>query len=111
MERPGPDATDTSDDSIFTYMVECYLPGMTPGELTSFARRAKESAGGLAAKGSAVRYLCTTFVPQDEMSFSLFEGPSARSLAHAIELAGITYERIVEAVQVSTEDVTGEGEE
>lgn len=111
MERPGISASAASKDSAAVYLVECYLPGMTTSELTVFARRAKESADRLSARGTAVRYLSTTFVPRDEMSFCLFECSSAHSLAYAIEQAGIAYERIVEAVQVSAEDVTDEGEE
>jgi hypothetical protein len=48
-----------------------------------------------------VWYRSVTFVPQDEMSFFLFEGVSPRSVTEAIERAGLSYERVVEVVHLA----------
>jgi hypothetical protein len=58
----------------------------------------------MSAEGTIVRYLGTTVVRQDEMSFWLFEAPSTHAVADALERAGITCERIVEAVQLPPRD-------
>jgi hypothetical protein len=101
MEKPSMGSEAVRDGDTATYLVECYMPGLTPGKLDALAQRAQQAADRSARGGSAVWYRSVTFVPQDEMSFFLFEGVSPRSVAEAVERAGLSYERVVEVVHLA----------
>jgi len=101
MEKPSMGSDAVGDGVTATYLVECYMPGLTPGKLDALAQRAQQAADRSSRGGSAVWYRSVTFVPQDEMSFFLFEGVSRRSVAEAIERAGLSYERVVEVVHLA----------
>jgi phage shock protein PspC (stress-responsive transcriptional regulator) len=87
------------------YLVERYLPHTTPERASTTARRAKQAAEQLSANGALVRYLHSTFLPQDEMCLCLFEAGSAHAVAEANEAAGLPYERISEAIHLTAEDL------
>jgi hypothetical protein len=101
MEKPsmGLDAVRVGDTA--TYLVECYMPGVTPGNLDELVQRARQAADRSSAGGTVVRYRSLTFVPEDEMSFFLFEGASPRSVTEVIKRAGLRYERVVEVVYLA----------
>ena len=88
------------------YVVERYLPGITPDQLMAAAGSAKRTTADMTQEGTAVRYLRSTFIPGEEKCFCLFEGPSADAIKAANERAQIPYERIVEAMHVSSEDLS-----
>src|SRR5215208_3437687 len=48
--------------------------------------------------GTAVRYLGSTIVPDDEACFCQFEADSANDVAEANRRAGVPFDRIVDAV-------------
>jgi hypothetical protein len=77
-----------------TFMVESYGPDR--GEAIAEAR---ERALRAAELGADVRYVRTTFLPEDETLLHVFEAPSAEALRHAGRLAMLAFERIVEAVE------------
>ena len=87
------------------YVVERYLPGITPDQLASAAGSAKRTTAEMAQEGTPVRYLRSTFIPGEEKCFCLFEGPSADAVKSANERAQLPYERIVEAIHVASEDL------
>jgi muconolactone delta-isomerase len=87
------------------YMVERHLPGITTDQLGAAAARAKSTTADMSQKGTPVRYLRSTFVPGEEKCFCLFEGPSADAVKQANERARIPFERIMEAMHLSAEDV------
>ena len=81
------------------YVVERYLPGLSRSDLLrtlSDLRRATEQK----AEEPAVRYLGSTIVLEDEACFCQFEGPSAAAVAEANRRAGLTFDRIVLAIDV-----------
>jgi hypothetical protein len=93
-----------------TYLVERFLRDLTSDQLRGFALAAKLAAErsvaqGAAAEGSAVRYLGSTFVPGEKRCYCLYEGPSAAAVRKANERAELPFERIIEAVRISTEDL------
>ncbi len=88
------------------YVVERYLPGITPEQLTAAAGSAKQATAAMTQEGTPVRYLRSTFIPGEEKCFCLFEGPSADAVKTANERAQIPYDRIVEAMHLSAEDVS-----
>jgi hypothetical protein len=83
---------------MMKYLAELYLPRSGSDGLRDAARRARAAAKELTAEGTAVRYLRSIFVPQDETYFLLYEAESAGAVAEASARAGIAVERIVDAV-------------
>ncbi|HLG72097.1 MAG TPA: DUF4242 domain-containing protein [Chloroflexota bacterium] len=87
------------------YLVERYLPGITPEQLSAAAGAAKSTTADMSSQGTPVRYLRSTFLPGEEKCFCLFEGPSADVVRDANVRAQLPFERIVEAMHISSEDV------
>lgn len=88
-----------------TYMAERYLPGITPEQLQAAAGSAKSTTAQMTQEGTPVRYLRSTFIPGEEKCFCLFEGPSAEAVRTANDRAHLPYERIVEAMHLSSDDL------
>lgn len=87
------------------FLVERYLPGITPDQLGGAAKAAKSTTAQMAQEGTPVRYLRSTFVPGEEKCYCLFEGPTADAVKTANDRAQLPYERIVEAMHISSEDL------
>lgn len=86
------------------FMVERYLPGVTTGQLDESSARLAAAARELAADGVGVRYLGSTFVPEEESCFSRFEGGDGAAVRDVCERAGIAFARIVETQEVSLKE-------
>lgn len=82
------------------FLVERYLPGVAIGDVARSAERTREVAGRMSVEGRRVRYLGSTFVPEDESCLCLFEGTSAADVEEANRLASFPFERIVAAVRL-----------
>jgi len=78
------------------YLVESYLAD-TPEAVEA----AHERARSLACQGAGIRYVRTTFLPDDETVLHLFEAPSLAALRRAARQAAMAWDRIVEAVEGS----------
>src|SRR5215207_4810474 len=87
------------------YLVERYLPGLTPEQLAAAAGSAKRTTATMRQEGTPVQYLRSTFIPGEEKCFCLFEGPSAEVVRTANDRAQLPYERIVEAMHVASDDL------
>lgn len=85
-----------------SYLVESYAANDGVEDARKRARVAAELEAG-------VRYVRTTFLPEDETVFHLFEAPSLEALRRAGRRAALPYQRIVEAVEGSADPVK-EGE-
>ena len=77
-----------------SYVVESYAAdsGAVFDDARERARRTEEL-------GDGVRYVRTTFLPDDQTILHFFEAPSAEELDRAGKLAVLAYERIVVAVE------------
>jgi Nickel responsive protein SCO4226-like len=74
---------------VAEFLVELYVSrGSTPSV----------DAGTLTRMGTAVRYLRSILVPEDETCFLLFEAASVDDVREAARIAGLPIERISEAV-------------
>ena len=80
-----------------TFLVETYLSRAQAGELDDTVARLRAAAEMTSPSGDAVRYLRSTFVPEDETCFHVLEGPSLRAIAIVSERAALSPIRIVEA--------------
>ena len=88
-----------------TYMVERYLPGIGQEELHAAMGRLKAAAAQLQAEGVAVRYLGSTFAPEDQYCFCLFTSGSPAAVQEANARAQFPFARIIQAVQIAPEDL------
>lgn len=82
-----------------TYLVEHYWPGITEPEFRRSAEQVAAGAERLARAGEPIRFLHSTLVPEDEAAFCVLSAASADLVERAYEAAGITFERLVEAVE------------
>ena len=83
-----------------TYLVERYWPGVTSElllEALERSRRAMEEMGG---EGTRVRHISCILIPDEEVVFSVYEGPSAVVVQQVSERAGIPFSRIVTAILI-----------
>lgn len=82
------------------YLIDADLPRSRAGELSKLIVRLRAAAEELTAEGTRVRYVRSSFLPNDELFLHLIEAESAEAAGEATRRAGMAPERIVEAVRV-----------
>lgn len=87
------------------FLAEVYTPRLDEAALAKLVARLQVAAEAVSADGFRVRFLRTIHVPGDETCFHLFEAQSAEVVCEAGRRAGLTFDRVSEAV----EPVTAEG--
>jgi len=80
-----------------TFLVERYLPGVERHALTTAVRRVSSAAAAMSEQGVCVRYLGSTFVPEEEYCACRFEAPSIEAVREANRRAGLSFWRVVGA--------------
>ena len=83
------------------YMVERELPGVTMDQLAAAQKAAIETGQQFTAEGKNVRYIRTTFVPNEAHCMCLFEADNADLVREVNETAKIPFTRIVEALDLT----------
>ena len=78
-----------------SYLVETYIARGDQGLRASWERRARTAAEELTTRGIGVRFIRSLHVPEDEISFFVFDAPSRRDAALAAEQAGLEPLRVV----------------
>jgi hypothetical protein len=81
------------------FLVETYTPRIRAAEAREAGHRARAAAAELAHEGTAVRYVRTIFLPDDETCFHLFEAPSVEAVEEVGRRAGLGPLRVVTAVE------------
>jgi Protein of unknown function (DUF4242) len=81
-----------------TYLVEAYLPRTSPGGADAVAARARAAAVQMRRDGTAIRFLRSFFVPEDELWFCFYEARSIDDVAEATSRAELELGRIQQAV-------------
>jgi hypothetical protein len=81
------------------YLVETYVPKLRAHEAREAGRRARAAAEQLSGEGARVRYVRTTYLPDDETCFHLFEAQSEGAVDEACRRAGIVAGRIAPALE------------
>jgi Nickel responsive protein SCO4226-like len=79
------------------YLIEAYATTSTG--LPDLEVRARLAADELSRPGRSVRYLRSTYVPEDHLCLHVFEAPSIETVHAASERAGLSALRIVEALE------------
>ena len=87
------------------YMVERHLPDFPPDQLPGAAAAAKQKSAELSSEGRDVRYLRSTWVPEGEKCYCLFEGESREVVEEVQTRAGLPFEQIHEAAFLTSDDV------
>jgi hypothetical protein len=83
------------------YMVERELPGITPEQLAGAQRAAIATSYQFTKEGKDVRYIRSTYLPDEAKCMCLFEAPT-RQLVHELNVsAKLPFTRIVEALDLT----------
>jgi hypothetical protein len=82
------------------YMVERSLKGISMEDLGG-AQKAAIAKAAESAAGTEIDYIRTTFAPDDGRCMCLFEGNSASDVQRLNEEAGIPFDRVVEALDLT----------
>lgn len=83
------------------YMVERSLKGISMDDLGGAQSAAIAKAAEMNAAGTDIGYIRTTFAPDDGRCMCLFEGNSASDVKRLNDEAGIPYDRVVEALDLT----------
>ncbi|HEY6961260.1 MAG TPA: nickel-binding protein, partial [Gaiellaceae bacterium] len=73
------------------FMVERHLAGFPPADLPAAAAAAKAKAEELTAEGQQTTYIRSTYVPEGEKCYCLFESVSADAVEEVQRRAGLPY--------------------
>ena len=84
-----------------TYMVERDLKGIAMDDLAGAQKAAIAKAEQLRQQGSDVRYIRSTFAPEDGRCMCLFDASSEADVKRLNEEAGLPYDRIVPAMDLT----------
>lgn len=84
-----------------TYMVERNLDGISMADLGAAQTAAITKAGEMREAGSDVRYIRSTFTPGDGCCRCLFEADSEAEVKRLNDEAGLPYDRVVEALDLT----------
>jgi hypothetical protein len=83
------------------YMVERDLKGITMPALAAAQQAAIAQGRQMTAAGTPIRYIRSTFAPEDGRCFCLFEGASPEDVRTLNDDAKIPYSRVVEALDLT----------
>ena len=83
------------------FMVERHLPGITPEQLGGAQQAAISASHRFTASGKPVRYIRSTFVPDEAVCFCLFEASMREHVREVNDAASLPYRRIVEALDLT----------
>jgi hypothetical protein len=88
------------------YTVELSLPQAGCADVQEAAARAREATEQMRREGEPVRFLRSIFVPEDDVCFLLYEGPSAQSVRAAALRAQFGPQRVDVALRLEREETS-----
>jgi hypothetical protein len=83
------------------YMVERNLKGIALTDLAAAQRLAISASSAVAAKGTPMRYIRSTFAPEDGRGMCLFEASNVEDVKRLNDDARLPYSRVVEALDLT----------
>ncbi len=83
------------------FMVERSLGGISMDDLGGAQRAAIDKGVQMTASGTPVRYIRTTFAPEDGRCMCLFEAQSSEDVKRLNDEAGLPYDRVVPAMDLT----------
>ncbi len=84
-----------------TFMVERHLGDISMDDLGSAQKAAIAKGEEMTAAGAPVRYLRSTFAPDDGRCMCLFEADSEQDVKRLNDEAGLPYDRVVPAMDLT----------
>ncbi|TCD16615.1 nickel-binding protein [Oricola cellulosilytica] len=83
------------------YMVERSLKGIGLNELAGAQRAAIDKAAEMTSQGTTIGYIRSTFAPEDGRCMCLFEAEKPGDVEKLNDDAGIPYDRVVPALDLT----------
>lgn len=83
------------------YLVDRNLPGITMDQLAAAQKAAIETSQRFSSQGKQVRYIRSTFVPEESHCMCLFEAADPQLVKEVNEAAQIPFSRISEALDLT----------
>ena len=83
------------------YMVERDLKGISMEALGGAQQAAIGKAKEMSAAGTAIRYIRSTFAPEDGRCLCLFDAASDADVKRLNDAAGLPYSRVVPALDLT----------
>ena len=80
------------------YCLEIYLTAGSPAALDDAVRSARAAAESFEARGRSLRYLRSTYLPEDETCLHFFAAASRKDVAEAARQARLTGDRITSSI-------------
>jgi hypothetical protein len=84
------------------FMVERDLKGIAMEDLAAAQKAAIGKAGEMRQAGTDIRYVRTTFAPEDGRCMCLFEAGSEAEVRRLNDEAGLPYSRVVPALDLTS---------
>ena len=85
------------------YLVDRDIPGVTMDQLVAAQRAVIVVSQRFTARGEYVRYIRSTYLPDESRCMCWFEAPSAEAVAEVNEVAKVPFDRILEAIEFTPE--------
>ena len=85
------------------YLVDRDIPGVTMDQLVAAQRAVIVVSQRFTARGEYVRYIRSTYLPDESLCMCWFEAPSAEAVAEVNEVAKVPFDRILEAIEFTPE--------
>jgi hypothetical protein len=86
-------------ESLFMFIVDRTVPGMTEELLAEVQRLLHEAARRVSSAGQPVRYLRCTYLPEEDRCLCLFEADNPTAVRRANETAQVPFRRISAAIE------------
>ena len=83
------------------FMVERSLKGIPMDQLAAAQQRAISTAAEMSAAGTPIRYLRSTFVPEDGRCMCLFESGESQTVEALNRKAQIPFDRVTPALHLA----------
>ncbi len=81
------------------YLLDRDIPGVTMDRLVAVQRAVMAVSLRFTARGEYVRYIRSTYLPDESRCMCWFEAPSAEVVAEVNEVAKVPFERILEVIE------------
>lgn len=83
------------------FMVERNLKGISMDGLAGAQKAAIDTASEMSANGDEISYIRSTFAPEDGRCMCLFDGQSEEQVRKLNDTAGLPYDRVVPAMDLT----------
>lgn len=95
------DILNRKDRAMSVYMVERDLKGISMEDLGGAQKAAIGKAEEMSSAGTAIRYIRSTFAPDDGRCMCLFDAASEADVKRLNDEAGLPYSRVVPALDLT----------